>query len=208
VHYFSAHQWDQIDSLASVPGIAERYDAALADDDRSIGELLDGLAARGLSESTVVVLLADHGESVGDHDWRTHGTYLYSELVHVPFSVLVPGMPPRSIVTPVPTQALTPTLLDLFDVERSHDDSLASLVPLMAGVEAPDDGAPRPIVMHDTLQDAVVLGRRFLRITRSENVTELFSLDDLDALHPEDLVAREPAVARRLSRLLVSRLPP
>jgi hypothetical protein len=209
VHYYSAHQWDFIKSLRSVPGMSQRYDAALADDDRSAGELLDGLAARGLLESTVVVLLADHGESLGDHGWRTHGLFLYPELVHVPLSILIPGVPPRSIATPVPAAALTPTLLDLLGVGQTGADSLPSLVPLMAGVAPTGDGARRPILMHDNVQDAIALDRRILRITRSENVTELFSLDDyLDVPDPENLVAREPATVRRLSQLLVSDLSP
>jgi hypothetical protein len=208
VHYFSAHQWEQIDALRSGGSVTQRYDAALADDDRGAGELLDGLSARGLLEQTLVVLVADHGESLGDHEWRTHGSYLYSELVHVPLSILVPGVPPRSLSTPVPTAALTPTLLDLVLGAQPEAESLPSLVPLMAEVLPPSDGAPLPIIMHDTLQDAIALDRRILRFTRSENMTELFSLDDLDAATPENLFAREPATAHRLSRLLVGNLSP
>ena len=146
VHYFSAHQWDSIDALRSIPDMRRRYDGALDDDDRATGALLDGLAARGLSGNTVVVLVADHGESLGDHGWRTHGSYLYPELVHVPLSIFVPGAPGRSIPTDVPTAALTPTLLDLLSVAASPDayvlDGTASLVPRMAEVgEAP--GVPR-----------------------------------------------------------------
>ena len=208
VHYFSAHQWEQIQALKSGRSLTQRYDAALADDDRGAGELLDGLSSRGLLEKTLVVLAADHGESLGDHEWRTHGLYLYSELVHVPLSILIPGVPPRSLSTPVPAAALTPTLLDLVAGIRPETESLPSLVPLIAGVAPPSDGAPFPIIMQDSLQDAIALDRRVLRFTPSENATELFSLDDLDAATPENLVAREPATARRLSRLLVTNLSP
>jgi hypothetical protein len=208
VHYFSAHQWDEIEAIRSIREVAARYDAALADDDRGVGELLDGLAARGLSESTLVVLLTDHGESLGDHGWRTHGGYLYPELVHVPMSILVPGAPPVTVQTPVPTAALAPTLLDLVGVAHPRHDSLDSLVPLMAGGTSQGDGAPRPIVMQDTLQKAIAVDNRILRFTPHDNTTELFSLDELDASHSESLVAREPAVARRLSRLLAANLEP
>ncbi|HEY8038218.1 MAG TPA: sulfatase-like hydrolase/transferase, partial [Polyangiaceae bacterium] len=208
VHYFDAHQWDAIDGLRSIPGMPRRYDAALAEDDRAVGALLDGLEARGLGQSTVVVLLADHGESLGDHGLRTHGFYLYPELVHVPMSVLVPGVPPRSIPTVVPTAAMTPTLLDLMQIAARQDGAEASLVPLMAGATPPDGVAPRPVVMQDTLQSALALGPRLLRFTPGENATELSPLDDLDAMDPGDLVAREPDTAARMSRALVSHLAP
>jgi hypothetical protein len=206
-HYFSAHQWDSIDAVHAVAGNAQRYDAALADDDRAVGELLDGLAARGLADRTVVVLLADHGESVGDHGWLTHGSYLYPELVHVPMSIRIPGVAPRTITTTVPTAALTPTLLDLVGTTQPRldaIDSLDSLVPLMAGGRTNAVGAPRPIVMQEKLQHAIALGNRMLRYTPDDNATELFSLDDIDAKNPVDLVTREPETVRRMSRMLAA----
>jgi hypothetical protein len=60
--------------------------------------------------------------------------------------------------------------------------------------------------MHDTLQDGIVVGNRLLRITPSENVTQLFALDELDVPEPKNLVAREPATAQRLAALLASDL--
>ena len=62
--------------------------------------------------------------------------------------------------------------------------------------------------MQDTLQKAIAVDNRILRFTPHDNTTELFSLDELDASHSESLVAREPAVARRLSRLLAANLEP
>ena len=44
------------------------YDAAVMGSDRFAGELLDGLAARGLMDSSVIVFLADHGEDLYDHN--------------------------------------------------------------------------------------------------------------------------------------------
>jgi hypothetical protein len=204
VHYFSAHQWDSIDAVRSIPGLPERYDAALVDDDRAVGALLDGLTARGLAGSTVVVMLADHGESLGDHGWRTHGAYLFPELVHVPFVIAVPGAAGRSIGTVVPTAALTPTLLDLLSIEPPAAGDVESLVPLMAGTVPEPDGAARPIVMRDTSHVAIVMGNRLLRFRPDENATEMLAIDELDAPLAEDLVVVEPEVSRRLSRQLVA----
>jgi hypothetical protein len=207
-HYFSAHQWDRIDAVSSIADLGDRYDAALADDDRAIGALLDGLRARGLADDTIVVLLADHGESLGDRGWRTHGSYLYPELIHVPLSIRIPGVAPRRIATAVPTAALTPTLLDLLSIAAARDGDADSLVPLMAADAPGIDGAPGAIRMHDTLQDAMAAGRWMLRVTPTENVTELYPLGDLDALEPENLVGREPAAAQRLTAMLEDDPPP
>ena len=43
-----------------------------------------------------------------------------------------------------------------------------------------------------------------LRYTPDDNATELFSLDDIDAKNPVDLVTREPETVRRMSRMLAA----
>jgi hypothetical protein len=207
VHYFGAHQWDALDSARSLSAISDRYDVALTDDDRAVGALLDGLARRGLAERTVVVLLADHGESLGDHGWRTHGGYLYPELVHVPFVVVVPGVPPRSVASVVPTAALAPTLLDLLSIAPTGPGGAESLVPLLADASLDRTGAARPVLMHDTRQSGIAMGDRLLRFTPEENATELFAIEQLDAARADDIGGAEPETAVRLSRQLVALAP-
>jgi arylsulfatase A-like enzyme len=53
--------------------------------------LLDALAARGLVEQTLIVLTADHGEEFLEHGGIAHGQTLYSEALHVPVVIHVPG---------------------------------------------------------------------------------------------------------------------
>ena len=63
--------------------------------DEQIGVLLAGLAERGLEGDSVVVFTADHGESLGEHDyWFAHGELLSEEQVHVPLIVHAPGLAP------------------------------------------------------------------------------------------------------------------
>ena len=52
-----------------------------------MGRLLEHLEASGELERTFLVLTSDHGESLGDHDFRGHGRLLYEGLVHVPLFV-------------------------------------------------------------------------------------------------------------------------
>ena len=71
----------------SLPVRYGRYLAALQETDRAIGTLLDGWAARGLLDSTLVVVVGDHGEAFGQHGNMAH-RYLYEEEVRVPLVLI------------------------------------------------------------------------------------------------------------------------
>jgi arylsulfatase A-like enzyme len=58
--------------------------------ERRLAELLDRLAAAGRLDSTVVVIVADHGEQLGEHGLYGHGSSLYEQLLNVPLLVLGP----------------------------------------------------------------------------------------------------------------------
>lgn len=70
----------------------DRYDAEVAYMDRSFGDLIDGLASRGLLDDTLLIFTADHGESLGEEDWWfSHGYTLHSSNVQVPLLIRFPG---------------------------------------------------------------------------------------------------------------------
>ena len=84
--------------------------------DEELGRLLDALDVRGLSERTVVVFAADHGESLGEEDsWFCHGSRLTDEEVRVPLIVRVPGRPAARREDVVSLVDLYPTLLALLE---------------------------------------------------------------------------------------------
>lgn len=72
-----------------------RYDGEVAYFDRALGRLLDWPRERDLLDDALVVFTADHGESMGEHDyWFCHGESLYRELVRVPLVIRYPtGVP-------------------------------------------------------------------------------------------------------------------
>ena len=59
--------------------------------DRCLGQLLDRLADAGRLEDTVVVIVADHGEHIGEHGLLGHVASVYEPLLHVPLLVLGPA---------------------------------------------------------------------------------------------------------------------
>jgi lipoteichoic acid synthase len=57
---------------------------ALKVTDEAFGRLMDGLRASGKLDSTLVVVLGDHGEAFGEHGQWGHATAIYDENVHIP----------------------------------------------------------------------------------------------------------------------------
>jgi tetratricopeptide (TPR) repeat protein len=68
------------------------YSGEIAYTDSQVGRLVDGLRARGLLDSTLVVATADHGEGLGDHGEDEHGVLVYEETLRVPLIVRGPGI--------------------------------------------------------------------------------------------------------------------
>lgn len=88
------------------------YDENVRYADARVGELLDGLAARGALARTIVVVTADHGEAFGEHGSFFHGHDLHDELLRVPLFVAGPGVPAGATRTdPVSLVDLPATLL-------------------------------------------------------------------------------------------------
>ena len=78
------------------------YDRSLFYLDEHVGRLLDEVEARGLLETTAIVLTGDHGEGLGDRDFRGHGRHLHDELIRVPLLVKAAGEATPG-VDPTPT---------------------------------------------------------------------------------------------------------
>lgn len=87
VHYFDPHL-PYTSPLERRPRFAGRpYDAEIAFADQELGRLLNRLDETGLGRRTVVVLVGDHGEALGEHGEPTHGMLLYEGTMRVPFIV-------------------------------------------------------------------------------------------------------------------------
>jgi arylsulfatase A-like enzyme len=117
------------------------YDGEIRYADREVGRLLDGLAAQGLADDTVVVLLADHAESlwerVDEGKVLTHGRWVDFWDLKVPFFVRGPGVP-SGVVRQVTarTADVTPTLLTLLRLPVPQDlDGRDLLAAARAGAD-------------------------------------------------------------------------
>lgn len=96
-----------------------RYDAEIAYCDREVGRLLDGLDEHLGLDDALVVLTADHGESMMEHErWFTHGYHVYDEIARVPLLVRGPGVPAGRHAQLASGLDVAPTLLAFAGLER------------------------------------------------------------------------------------------
>lgn len=89
------------------------YIGEIAYTDSVLGRLRDFLRTNNLLERTIVVLTADHGEGLGDHDESTHAFFVYDSTMHVPLIVRTPWGDTGRAGSPVSSADIAPTLLDL-----------------------------------------------------------------------------------------------
>ncbi len=80
--------------------------------DAIVGRLLDGLTA-GARGDAIVMLVADHGESLGEHGEATHGVLLSDAVLDVPFLLHAPDVAPDTDSRPARVEDVAPTLARL-----------------------------------------------------------------------------------------------
>ena len=110
----------------------EPYVAEIAYADSQLVRLLSALEQHPLLERAVVIVLADHGESLGEHGERDHGVFVYESVLRVPFIVRAPGYPARRVASLVSVVDVLPTILDLAGLPTPPGDGV-SLEGLMRG---------------------------------------------------------------------------
>jgi arylsulfatase A-like enzyme len=204
VHFFDAHRpWDPPAPFREQ--FAElRYDGEIAYVDQEIGRLLAALAELK-RDRLLVVLTADHGEGLGDHNEQSHGIALYDATLQVP---LIVRPPHAQGGTRIPGYARTldiaPTILFGLGVRRPDTMQGENLWPRLLGTTH-EEPAPAYLETHAPLYvhgwppiRGLVVGRYKL----IEDVQpQLFDLS-ADPGELQDLAAARPDVVRSLEARL------
>jgi arylsulfatase A-like enzyme/tetratricopeptide (TPR) repeat protein len=110
------------------------YDGEIAYMDAQIGRLL---AHPSLADQPqlVVMVLADHGESLGEHGEQTHAILAYDSTLHVPWIAKVPGVKGGTRIGEMVSQIdLVPTVIDILQLEADPSLPGRSLVPMLRGM--------------------------------------------------------------------------
>ncbi len=128
---------------ADRPGVVALYDSTVRKQDEALGTVFANLDALGLSDRTLVVVVADHGEELLDHGFVGHASTslaatLHDEILRIPLMIRVPGSGLRGIVGDQVQQIdVMPTLFELLRLKAPGLMQGRSLVPLMRGARDP-----------------------------------------------------------------------
>ena len=197
-------------SQADMDYIVARYDASLSYADEFIGELA-GWVREFSPDNTIMIVMADHGEGVGDHGGILHCTdppRLYQELIHVPLAIYIPPKWMKTGVAvvrqPVELIDLMPTILDLVQASGPLSGMQGkSLVGVIKGEKKEE--ADRP-VFAETLGYGVHVRSvksgawKLIRAESQYGVAPKIELYDLtsDPSEAHDLAPQKPEVVRGL----------
>lgn len=212
LHYFDPHR-----EYMEHPGLSEEfvtpgerpqhvilrdiYEGEVRYTDLHVGRVLDRLRELGMDGSTIVVLLADHGEEFNDHGGLGHGNTLYEEMVHVPLVVRAPGIAAHRVKELVRQVDVLPTVLDLVGLPVPPGIVGRSLVPALRGQPLPEVGGLAEFRKETHAKDSWRTERyRLIRETPSGDV-ELFDVRE-DPLEQRNIAPEHPDIVEELSRQL------
>lgn len=194
IHLFDIHK----------PWAQPSYDAQLTAVDALLGSFRQTMERSGLWDNALIILVADHGEGLGDHGESDHGYFLYESTVHVPLIVHWPKSDvthPRRVSEPVSLVDVAPTIVDYLKAAKQVAFHGRSIL----------DAAPRPVVSasvyaHDSFGWAPLRALRLGQLKYIEAPRE--ELYDLaaDPQEKRDLAATRKADATRMKEQL-SKLP-
>jgi arylsulfatase A-like enzyme len=133
LHFYDAHT--PYDPPQGQAYTATGYQGEIAFIDSQIGRVLAFLDARHLRDRTLVVLVGDHGESLGEHGERTHGLFVYEAVTRVPLIISAPSsrMRGRRVADVVRSVDVMPTVLDLLGIRVPSSVAGVTLGPRMTG---------------------------------------------------------------------------
>ena len=209
LHYFDVHEHHEVkarDRRLRARGIdldalapEERYALMVSLVDEEVARVRELLEQHDRWNRTIVVLVSDHGESLGE-DPRlpdNHGRYVYNALVHVPVAIRIPDVPPRKVQHAISLLDLYPTLIELIGGTPPASDGTTLLPHLVGDVPHPIAAQPRPIALNESDQYGVIVWPEKLMVRRNDNLIELYDLAQ-DFGERNDLSSRRPERVRAL----------
>jgi len=195
---------------------SDLYDAEIYTLDHEIGVLLERLRKDGVLDSTVVVVLGDHGEFLGEHRIVDHGQSLYRQVLHVPLLLRYPGSfdGGRVVTDVVRLEDVAPTIVELCGLKPLADIDGVPLTRDLAGrvafgTQPPHDTVSRRAEREFPNSDISQISRgirsafdgKFHLLAFTDGDFELYDVTR-DPEEKENVALRQPAEVARLKALL------
>ena len=139
------HIWDAHDPYDPPSPFKERfanapYDGCIAYVDATVGKLLAGLRSAGTYDNSLIAVMSDHGESLGEHGEDTHGVFLYDSTIRVPLVIKFPNakFAKQKVSARANLADVAPTLLAATQTPIPSAMQGQSLIPLIGVKDVPD----------------------------------------------------------------------
>jgi arylsulfatase len=190
--------------------VVDVYDGAVRYLDDQLAPLLARLGTPELREKTLLVVTADHGQGLGQHDFLAHGI-VWSEQLNVPLLIRLPARLAKSarladaaagaVDAPLSTIDVVPTALarlpGLVDAAYLHQMQGSDVLA--------DSFTPRAVFGMAPLARGLLAftTSRWRLIHGKEGAPQLFDLEH-DPFELEDVAAKNPEIAARLDRALLA----
>lgn len=163
--------WSETEDVPETfdPDIVQaRYDEKIAELDHAFGKLIDEIDSLGI-EDLIIVVAADHGESMQDHQFYFRHGLVYEDTVHVPLIVRLPDneLGGSRVTEPVQLVDLYPTLCEFAGLDSNrpylHGRSLAGYL------NRGEPTAPKPTLATEEFKDQVAVGFGRWKFVRSRH---------------------------------------
>lgn len=179
------------------------YSGEIAYMDEQVGRLLNWIEQAGLTSRTLITVIGDHGESLGEHGEMTHGVFLYDSTTHVPLIMAGPDVPAGKVISDqVRSIDVMPTVIEFLNLSPGAEMQGVSLWPLIReGRRVRSNYA-----YLETIYPRTYMGWSELRAMRTDSWKlivaprpELYNLER-DPQETNNLVARYPGDASQLQK--------
>jgi arylsulfatase A-like enzyme/Flp pilus assembly protein TadD len=175
------------------------YDGEIAYADHELGRLFAAVREKSPPAKTLIAVLSDHGESLGEHGEYTHGVFLYDSTLRIAFTLSGPGVPSGlRVKQQARTVDFLPTILELMGGKTPAPVQGVSLTPFFTSQDA-----ATAVSYAETLYPKINMGWAELRAIRTNRWKyiraprpELYDLSD-DAGETKNVIQNHAAEVQK-----------